>query len=176
MAKHSCIRSRRRHHYGPGGPGPLGCLFCGYKPPLPGSQEGDLQKGIVDFLTLEGWRVFEFNKPGAGMVQLPDGKWHSARGGTVPDSLLDLLAIRTAIAWHEFINPDGKWGPIYLHIEVKVPGKVCTPGQAEFIKWIRSIGGYAYELDGLDELARILVEDLHMKLRFYTLGKELTRG
>lgn len=172
MAKHSCSGGRLRHLFS-SGTGIKRCVMCGYTPPPPNTQEKDLQKVIVDFLTLEGWRVFEFNKPGAGVYRLPKinpqdptekQQWRSVRGGTVPEDWPDIAAFR------------GQYGQILmLLVEVKIPGRVSTPGQIEFREWIWARGGLFFEIESLEDLARGLVA-VGFELRFYTLEKEVKRA
>lgn len=130
-----------------------------------------MQADVVQLLGMEGWLVFEFNKSGAGVYRLPKAhpgekqRWRSVRGGTVPKGWFDVLAIRYAITWGEFKQPDGKWHPVYLHVECKAPGKHLDPDQVKMKGQLEAQGALCVEVHSAEEMAKYLRGALGMELR-----------
>lgn len=97
------------------------------------SSENDIQRAILDYLTVSGVYVWRQNT-GAFAGEHKGKKWFVRFGAP---GMSDILGI---------LPPEGR----LLAIEVKRPGERPTQKQAAFIEQINSLGGVAFWVDSLD--------------------------
>ena len=128
---------------------------------LPGKSEEEIQAEIVQFLTMEGWMVYEFAKPRSRPVCRHCGAIVGQLAGGLPPGWLDLLAIKG-----KQLLRSGHWeDPDYLHLEVKRPGIEITPDQAGMGKMLIDLGCRAFRVESVEDVARILRDVVGHALR-----------
>ena len=133
-----------------------------YKVKLPKELEEDIQAKIVQFLTMEGWTVFEFAKPRSRPLCPRCGAVVGQLAGGVPEAWPDILAINQDDL---MAGGDQNHLPTYLQLEVKRQGGKRSRAQIAMHARLDELGVLIWIVESVEEVASILRDRLGCTLR-----------
>ncbi len=114
-------------------------------PPKLREPEKEIQKSIVEILALNGWKCYEFARPGA-RPRCPKCNAWVGQVPTQPNGWVDILAIK----------PQRMRPPIVWAFEAKRVGESSTPDQLALHEELEGLGILTFEVHSVDEVLAAL--------------------